>query len=99
MTEAEREAVVEMIAKQPDAGVAIEGTGGARKVRFVARGRGKSGGYRVVRFYSGPDIPVFLLAVYAKGEKANLTEAERNELKGILREIVEEYRTSGKRHA
>src|SRR5208337_2773801 len=98
LKEAEREAVVEMIANNPEAGDEIAGTGGARKVRVAGRGKGKSGGYRVVTFYSGKDVPVFLLAAYSKGEKANLTKAERNELKGILGDIVREYRKGAKRH-
>ena len=97
MTEAERDAVVEMIAGHPDAGDQIGGTGGARKVRVAGRGKGKSGGYRVITFYSGPDVPVFLLAVYSKGETANLTKEERNELKKILGDIVQEYRKGEKR--
>ena len=97
LTEGEREAVVEMIANHPDAGNEIGGTGGARKVRVPGRGRGKSGGYRVITFYSGKNLPVFLLALYSKGEKANLSKAERNELKGILGDIVRDYRKGAKR--
>ena len=81
-----------MIASHPEAGDEIGGTGGARKVRVAGRGKGKSGGYRVITFYSGKDVPVFLLAAYSKGEKANLSKAERNELKSILAEIAREYR-------
>ena len=98
MTEQERNAVVEMIANHPEAGDEISGTGGARKVRVAGRGKGKSGGYRVIAFYSGKDMPVFLLAAYSKGEKANLSKAERNELKSILADIVREYRKRVKRH-
>jgi hypothetical protein len=98
LTEAERDAVVEMIATRPDAGDEIGGTGSARKVRVAGRSKGKSGGYRVITFYSGRDLPVFLLAAYAKGEKANLSKTERNELKSILRDIVREYRKRVKRH-
>jgi hypothetical protein len=98
LTEVEREAVVEIVANHPQAGDEISGTGGARKVRIAGRGKGKSGGYRVITFYSGKEIPVFLLAVYSKGEKANLSKTERNELKGILGEIVREYSKRVKRH-
>ncbi len=62
MTEKERDAVVTLIADNPEAGDQISGTGGARKVRIAGRGKGKSGGYRVVTFYSGPDVPVNLNA-------------------------------------
>jgi len=98
LTEGEREAVVEMLADHPEAGDEIGGTGGARKVRVAGRGKGKSGGYRVITFYSGEDVPVFLLAAYSKGDRANLSKAERNELKGILGDVVQEYRKGAKRH-
>src|SRR6266851_7726679 len=97
-TEGEREAVVEMLADHPEAGDEIGGTGGARNVRVAGRGKGKSGGYRVITFYSGEDVPVFLLTVYSKGDRANLSKAERNELKGILGDVVRGYRKGAKRH-
>jgi hypothetical protein len=98
LTEAERYAVVETVAKRPKAGDEIAGTGGARKIRFAGKSKGKSGGYRVVTFYSGEDVPVFLLRVYSKGAKANLSRAERNELKVALADIAREYRRGAKRH-
>jgi hypothetical protein len=61
LSEGERLDIISHLARHPDAGVEIPGTGGARKVRFGGRGKGKSGGYRVVTFYSGPAVPVFLL--------------------------------------
>ena len=81
----EVEAVVLHLRRKPQAGDRIEGTGGARKVRFPGRGKGKSGGYRVISYFSGDDVPVFLLNVFAKGEKVNLSKAERNALKKMLR--------------
>jgi hypothetical protein len=59
MTNVEREAVVMLLAANPSAGVEIPGTGGARKIRVAGRGKGKSGGYRVISFYSGGNIPCF----------------------------------------
>ena len=95
LREDERIAIVTWIAAHPDAGKVIEGTGGARKVRFAGKGKGKSGGYRVITFFSGTDIPVFLLNVFAKNEKSDLTPKECRVLKSILAEIVQTYR-SGK---
>lgn len=80
------------LSENPDAGDLIPGTGGARKLRFARPGKGKSGGYRVVTFYTGEDIPVFLMDVYAKGEKINLSARERVELKKELESFVKEYR-------
>jgi len=98
LTEAEREAVVEVIANDPRAGDEIKGTDGARKVRLAGRGKGKSGGYRVITFYSGMDVPVFLLSVYLKGEKSNLSKSEKKELKQELKGLVEDYKRAGGRY-
>ncbi len=76
----------------------MRGTGGARKIRFAGRGKGKSGGYRIVTFYAGKDIPVFLLSIFSKGEKADLSQAERNEFKQILTSLAETYRKGVKRY-
>lgn len=81
MTKEEREAAVDHMARNPDSGVLIPGSGGARKVRIAKRGRGKSAGYRVVTYYSDGKNPVFLLTVISKGQQANLTRAQRNELR------------------
>jgi hypothetical protein len=92
LSDDERKAIVDFIAAHPDAGNEIPGTGGARKVRFAGKGKGKSGGYRVITFYSGEDIPVFLLNVFAKNEKTDLSQKERNQFKAILAAIADAYR-------
>ena len=92
ITDSERLQIVDFIGANPDAGKEIRGTGGARKVRFAGKGKGKSGGYRVITFYSGQDIPVFLLNVFAKNEKTDLSQAERNELKTVLAALADASR-------
>jgi hypothetical protein len=92
LSDQERLALIDFIAAHPDAGDEIAGGGGARKLRLAGRGKGKSGGYRVITFYSGEDIPVFLLNLFSKGERANLSKAEINALRTILGRIVETYR-------
>jgi hypothetical protein len=77
-----RRSIVEHVAANPTAGDLIVGSGGARKIRFAAPGRAKSGGYRVVTFYGGGDLPVFLLNVFKKGDRVNLSKAEINECVG-----------------
>ena len=91
LSEEDRKAIVDFMAENPMAGDEMAGTGGARKVRFAAKGKGKSGGVRIITFYSGEDIPVFLLNVFAKGDKVNLTKAERNALKKVLGGVAEAY--------
>jgi hypothetical protein len=92
LTEAERAALIDHLAAHPTAGNLIQGTGGARKLRWGAKGKGKSGGARAITFYAGPDVPVFLLAIFGKGDKANLSNAERNELRDLLARIAAAYR-------
>ena len=63
-----------------------------RKVRFARSGEGKRVGYRIVTFFSGADIPVFLLSVFAKNEKSDLSKDEKNALKKLLQVLPETYR-------
>lgn len=90
LSQAERDDVVIMVAANPVAGASLGG--GLRKVRLARPGSGKRGGARVVYLFSGEDIPVFLLTVFAKNEKTNLTPKERTTLVAIAKRIVEEYR-------
>jgi hypothetical protein len=92
MTEDEITDLVNFLAEHPTAGSVIPGTGGCRKVRVARPGKGKSGGYRSITFYSGEGLPLFVLTVFAKGERADLTMAERNRLQTITKAIVAEYR-------
>jgi len=92
ITEQERGKIVSTLAANPLAGVVIPGTGGARKLRFQGRGKGKSGGYRIITFYGGDDIPLFLLNVFAKGDRVDLSMAERNQLRTELAGLADDYR-------
>lgn len=92
MSEDEIESVVDYLAENPTAGIEMRGTGGCRKVRVAGRGKGKRGGYRTITFYSGDVMPVFLLTVFGKGERDDLSTSERNELSKITKAIVTEYK-------
>jgi hypothetical protein len=94
VTDEEQQRIKVFLSENPEAGDVIPGTGGARKLRFPIRGRGKSGGARIISFYSGTDVPVFLLDIYVKGERIDLTQAERNALKAILTDTAKSYRRS-----
>jgi hypothetical protein len=61
-------------------------------VRFAGKGKGKSGGYRVITFFTGTDIPVFLLNIFTRNEKTDLTPKERRVLKTVLADTVKAYR-------
>ena len=88
----ERRVVVDRLATDPTCGVVIPGSGGIRKVRFGFGARGKSGGARIIYLFSGASLPVFVLAVFGKNEKANLSAAERNALGKAVADMIEGYR-------
>jgi hypothetical protein len=76
VSEGELKAIVDSIAADPFQGDEVRGSGGVRKVRFAGRGKGKSGGYRVMAAYIGEDAPVYLLALLSKGERGTFTVQE-----------------------
>lgn len=90
MTETERVVAIDLIAANPAAGDIIPGGGGARKVRVPGRGKGKSGGYRVLTYYMTDDEPVFLLSVINKDKAANLTDAQKAGVKSVVKDIRDE---------
>ena len=87
----EREEFITYVARNPTAGVLIPGTGGVRKVRWRAGGRGKRGGTRVIYYYHSDRIPLFLLTAYAKSRQPDLAPAERAVMRRIVAEIVTHY--------
>ncbi len=92
LSDTERAELIDFLAANPTAGDLMVGTGGARKLRWGAKGKGKRGGARTITYFGGPELPVFLMAVFAKGERANLSKAERNELRQVLTTLAAEYR-------
>ena len=72
--------------------VVVPGSGGVRKVRVGFGGRGKRGGARVLYVYGGDDLPVFLLAAFAKNEKDDLSPADRARLAKAISTILADYR-------
>nr|WP_319389264.1 type II toxin-antitoxin system RelE/ParE family toxin [uncultured Cohaesibacter sp.] len=76
----ERAKIIEFLASHPLDGDVIPGTGGIRKVRVQASGRGKRGGARVIYFYYDQSIPLYALSVYKKKQKETLSEAEKKTL-------------------
>ena len=91
-TAEEREAIVDLIAADPLCGVVVPGSGGVRKVRVGLGGRGKRGGARIIYLFGGNEVPLFLLATFAKSEKADLTPGERTALSKLVASVVTGYR-------
>lgn len=91
MSDDERIEAINMIAANPQCGDVVSGGGGIRKVRFAIGGRGKSGGVRIIYYFHNEQIPVFLLAVFAKNERVNLTRAEVNLLGSAAKNLARKY--------
>ncbi|MCK0507307.1 type II toxin-antitoxin system RelE/ParE family toxin [Aromatoleum anaerobium] len=81
----ERQDIIRYLAEHPKDGDLMEGTGGVRKLRWRRGGQGKSGGVRVIYYFHDDAMPLYLLTLFAKGDRANLSKAERNELAGLTR--------------
>ncbi len=91
MTEDERAAVVEAVARDPQAGDLMPGTGGLRKLRVALHGRGKRGGGRVITFFHDSGMPVFLIALYAKAAQSDLDPQQRRAAKALTDAIRAQY--------
>jgi hypothetical protein len=91
MDEDERGLLVDYLARNPLAGDLVQGTGGVRKLRWALDGRGKSGGARVIYYYHSEAMPLFALTAYAKHERADLSQADRNDFRRLTALLVERY--------
>lgn len=87
--------LINYLAVHPTAGVILQGTGGIRKLRWKREGIGKSGGVRVIYYFHNDKYPLFLLTVFGKSEKENLSQAERNELAKLTHILIKSY---GEKH-
>jgi hypothetical protein len=92
MDDDERGLLVDYLAYNPAAGDLITGTGGVRKLRWGLEGRGKRGGARVIYFFHNADMPLFVLTVYAKNERADLSDQDRNDFKRLTGHLVEAFK-------
>ena len=92
MTEGERELLIAYLAASPTAGGLIPGTGRVRKLRWGLDGRGKRSGARVIYFDQKADFLLFALTIFAKNERADLTQHDRNDLRGLTKLLVDTCR-------
>jgi hypothetical protein len=92
MDEAERMLLVDYLAYNPAAGDLVTGTGGVRKLRWALQGHGKRSGARVIYFYHDPGMPLFALTAYAKNQRADLSQQDRNDFNRLTAMLVEAAR-------
>ena len=82
---------IAFLAENPERGDVIPGTGGVRKIRWGYQNRGKRGGLRIIYYFRDLNMPLFLLQVYKKGEKADLTSSEKKEMEAFVKGLVLSY--------
>ena len=86
--------LITFLAGDPMAGNVIPETGGFRKIRWALPGSGKRGGTRVIYFFHDSGSPIVLAAIYGKNKQANISHAEKNDLKALARD----FKTDLRRH-
>ena len=85
LTDDERDSFAVFIASNPHAGSVVRGSGGVRKVRWAQQGRGKSGGARIIYFNQIENGEIWLLTIFAKGDRSTIPS---NELK-VIKEAID----------
>ncbi|HXZ17926.1 MAG TPA: type II toxin-antitoxin system RelE/ParE family toxin [Roseiarcus sp.] len=92
MSDEERALLVDHLAYHPTAGDLIPGTSGVRKLRWGLEGRGKRGGARVIYFHYDAGMPIFALTAFAKNERADLSQHDRNDFRQLTTLLVEAFK-------
>jgi hypothetical protein len=82
---------INFIARNPDAGDVIPQSGGVRKVRWRRSGTGKRGGVRVIYFYHDPGTPLYLLMIYAKAQRDDLSPDAQRAVQGLVAQLKQAY--------
>jgi hypothetical protein len=88
LTQEEVTGLIAFLAQHPDDGVVLSDTGGIRKLRWGARGKGKSGGARIIYYFRDLNMPLYLLTGFGKGDKINLTKSEKMQLRKTVDALV-----------
>ena len=87
LSRVERDELVDTLARDPLAGDVIPGLGGVRKLRFAARGRGKSGGFRVIYYVLDDNLPILALLLYGKNEQDDLSALQRQAVVSVVEKL------------
>jgi hypothetical protein len=91
LSDDENKLIISYLAEHPKSGILMQGTGGVRKLRWAKNGTGKSGGVRVIYYYHNEDLPLFMLTLFGKNEKANLSKSECNILSKLTKILTDTY--------
>jgi hypothetical protein len=96
LQEDEIAAIIGFLAYRPQAGELIQGTGGVRKLRWNLTGKGKRGGARVIYYYCDLDTPLFLITMFTKGQKSDLSPAEKAQARLFVQSLKDDRKRSKK---
>ena len=92
LSEDEHDALILYVAQHPEAGVLIPETGGLRKLRWASKGKGKRGGSRAIYYFHNIEVPLFLMAIYAKNVQTDLSTQQRTALAAQLRALKRDWK-------
>lgn len=81
--------LIAYLQQQPTKGDVISGTGGARKLRWAAKGKGKRGGMRVIYYYFVSELEIYLISAYAKNKQTDLSAADKKAVKELIYHLSE----------
>lgn len=95
LSEDEHEALIWYVAQYPEAGDLTPETGGLRKLRWTAKGKGKRGGSRVIYYFHNIVVPLFLMAIFAKNVQIDLSAQQRVALARQLRALKSDWKKKG----
>ncbi|RKZ37896.1 MAG: addiction module toxin RelE [Gammaproteobacteria bacterium] len=92
LTENEKNDLISYLSENPNTGALIQGTSGVRKLRWARSGMGKSAGTRIIYYYHNKMMPLYLLTLFGKNEKSNLSMGEKQILSKTVKELVSYWR-------
>ena len=95
LTDDDLKQLQEQLLADPRIGAVMRGTGGVRKMRFAFEHRGKSGSIRVIYIDFEVYEKIYLITAYTKAEKDNLSDAEKNELKQLIKALEHQLNENG----
>jgi mRNA-degrading endonuclease RelE of RelBE toxin-antitoxin system len=91
LSESEVDKLKNFLSLNPQSGDIIPGLRGIRKIRWQVNQKGKSGGARIIYFFYNANMPVFLLDIYRKSEKSDMSFKEKKMLNSMVDELIDRY--------
>jgi len=92
LSSTEKDELISYLSAHPKSGALITGTGGVRKLRWSRDSSGKSGGVRIIYYYHSDAMPLYLLTLFAKNEKDNISKEEKAILAKLVKQLVAFWR-------